>query len=165
MANNYKFIKAPDDWNGYMPNNKSILLHHLNYWLSHGKRPIPDCAVIHHINGNKLDNRPENLFMFPNKSMHIWYHNKFLQQAYWKGKKHSIEYKLMMSEALKGKRKGVNNPMYGKPAVNRRAVKCLETGQIFSSIAEAEAFIGKSGIKSVLSGRSKTCGGYHWVYA
>lgn len=47
-------------------------------------------------------------------------------------------------------------------------VKCVETGEVFNSIAEAGE---KMNIKShthigaVCSGKRKTCGGYHWEYA
>lgn len=45
-----------------------------------------------------------------------------------------------------------------------KKVKCVETGEIFESISAAAASVnrGKSGISSCLSGRYKTCGGYHW---
>lgn len=32
---------------------------------------------IHHINENKKDNRPENLYLFPNSAEHSRYHQKF----------------------------------------------------------------------------------------
>lgn len=58
----------------------------------------------------------------------------------------------------------------------KRKVKCLETGEVFESLAEAERWscssknkIGKKashqGISRVCRGKSKTCGGYRWEYA
>lgn len=43
-------------------------------------------------------------------------------------------------------------------------VRCVETGEIFPSIAAAGRAIGKHkyGINLCLLGRQKTCGGYHW---
>ena len=55
------------DSNGY------IKLEHRIIWEKHyGKIPIG--AIIHHINGNKKDNRIENLMMFPSNTAHMNYH-------------------------------------------------------------------------------------------
>ena len=48
--------------------------HHI-IWEKH-KGKIPKEAIIHHINGNPLDNRIENLMMFPNNAAHMAYHYK-----------------------------------------------------------------------------------------
>lgn len=47
-----------------------------------------------------------------------------------------------------------------------RRVRCVETGVVYGSIADAAAAIGgKAGaVHSALSGRTKTSGGYHWEY-
>ena len=37
-------------------------------------RPLLDGEVVHHINENKLDNRPENLAIFKSHSDHMYYH-------------------------------------------------------------------------------------------
>ena len=37
-------------------------------------RPLKDGEVIHHINEDKLDNRPENLVVFESHSDHMKYH-------------------------------------------------------------------------------------------
>ena len=44
-----------------------------------------------------------------------------------------------------------------------RKVMCLETKQVFTTIKEAEQWLGK-GIKHCLAGRNKIAGGYHWRY-
>lgn len=48
--------------------------HHIIWEQHNGK--IPEGAIIHHINGNPLDNRIENLMMFPNNAAHMAYHYK-----------------------------------------------------------------------------------------
>lgn len=54
-------------------------------------------------------------------------------------------------------REKAKNKIYSK-------VRCVETGEIFPSIAAAGRAIGKHkyGINLCLLGRQKTCGGYHW---
>ena len=51
----------------------------------------------------------------------------------------------------------------------RKKILCVETGQIFNSIKEAEKWVGVKGsrISNVcrLKRGCKTCGGYHWRYA
>lgn len=76
-----------------------------------------------------------------------------------------------LSEAHKGAR----NPNYGKPRSeetrrkiadsNSKKVRCIETGEIYSSITLASASKGissPSGISAAIKGRYKTSGGYHW---
>lgn len=48
-----------------------------------------------------------------------------------------------------------------------KAVICIETGTLYSSITEAAESIGvtSKAISKVLRGKSKTSGGYHWKYA
>lgn len=46
----------------------------------------------------------------------------------------------------------------------RRKVRCIETNEIFASIAEAKRAKGCNNIDKVLSGVRKTAGGYHWEY-
>lgn len=50
----------------------------------------------------------------------------------------------------------------------QRKVQCVETGQIFDSIKEAQNFVGVKGarISNVCRQRrgAKTCAGYHWRY-
>ena len=97
-----------------------------------------------------------------------------------KGKKHTEETRKKMSESHKGE----NNPMYGKTLSektrkkmseshkgenNPKATKvyCVELDMVFNTVIEASNFVGcnKSNISSVLRGRRKTAGGYHWLYA
>lgn len=49
---------------------------------------------------------------------------------------------------------------------NPKRVRCIETGEIFDSLAEAARAVGRdrTNICSCLKGRQKTCGGFHWEY-
>lgn len=49
---------------------------------------------------------------------------------------------------------------------NKRAIICVETNEIFESIADAsqKMNISRSGIINCLSGRSRSSGGFHWQY-
>ena len=53
-----------------------------------------------------------------------------------------------------------------KGKVFHRAVKCIETGIIYESLAEAMRTTGinNTHILDVCKGRCKTAGGYHWEY-
>lgn len=42
-------------------------------------RPLENGEVVHHINGNLADNRPENLMIFPSHNEHVKFHNKKLR--------------------------------------------------------------------------------------
>lgn len=93
------------------------------------------------------------------------------------GKRQSDETRRKLSEALKG----VNNPFYGKrhsdealqkmseshKGKTAKAVICVETGTLYSSVAEAAKYVGVASptISNVLHSRRKTSGGYHWKYA
>lgn len=48
----------------------------------------------------------------------------------------------------------------------KRPVRCIETGKVFESTADAGRHIGRQrgGISDAIS-RNGTCGGYHWEYA
>lgn len=84
------------------------------------------------------------------------------------GKKLSDKTKKRMSESKSGER----HPMYGKlrPEETRakvwKAVRCIETEQIYKSITQASIDTGVSptGISKVCLGKQKTSGGYHWEF-
>jgi len=40
-------------------------------------RKLRKSEIVHHINEKKKDNRPINLYLFKNRSLHVKYHNKF----------------------------------------------------------------------------------------
>lgn len=63
----YKYIRAPSHYkasaHGYVPE-------HLIVWEQEHKQQLPIGYVIHHLNGIKDDNRPENLVALPKNKHH-----------------------------------------------------------------------------------------------
>jgi hypothetical protein len=45
-----------------------------------------------------------------------------------------------------------------------KKVICIETGQVFDTVKEAQEWLGKGNISKCLRGRTKTAGGYTWMY-
>lgn len=66
-----------------------------------------------------------------------------------------IESRRIIKESVEEKRKKIC-----------KAVRCVETGQIFESLSAAARYYGVdvANISGVLAGRHKTTGGYHWCY-
>lgn len=54
----------------------------------------------------------------------------------------------------------------GQPAMNRRAVRCVELDKIFESVVEAAKFVkvNKAGITACCQGTKMTARKYHWEY-
>ena len=77
-----------------------------------------------------------------------------------KGQKPTKEAKKKMSEAKKGKKTGKDHP-------RARKVYCVELDMTFDTVTEASKYVGcrQGNLSSCLTGRYKTCGGYHWYYA
>ncbi len=80
-----------------------------------------------------------------------------------KGKKHTEETKKKLSEQRKGKHIGGNNP-------NAKKVKCIETGQIFGSVKDAEEKYhpkhnrNATNIYNCCKGNQSTAYKLHWEY-
>lgn len=102
-----KYGTATLSKNGYFElttsqGGKSRLLHK-RIWEDFYNKKVPDSYVIHHMNGDKTDNRIQNL-QCCSRSNHIKFHaknNTFTHTTQWK-------------ENASKFRKGKNNPMYGK---------------------------------------------------
>lgn len=86
-----------------------------------------------------------------------------------RGVKLSAETRAKISEAMRGKLKGEKNPMHGKdPALkgNGKAVRCVETGEVFGSIGEAARRfdLNKGQLWRACNTPTRTAGGYHWLF-
>lgn len=88
--------------------------------------------------------------------------SKEKQRQIMSGRKHSPEHCEKIRQSHIGK--GWKASTYEKCC---RRVRCVETGEIFDSIKSAAEHYGLKlpNISSVLSGKNKSCGGYHWEYA
>ena len=70
----YRKIKAPPDYPGHIYGWQCRALeHHVVWWQNTGK-VVPVGYVLHHKNGNKVDNRFENLELLP-QGAHISKHH------------------------------------------------------------------------------------------
>ncbi len=82
------------------------------------------------------------------------------------GRHLSEEHKQQISEFMKGRFRGRQRP--DGSGRTPRKVLCIETGEVFDSIADAARNKGlyerKSNISAVCKGKLNECGGYHWKY-
>lgn len=167
-----RVLKPSKDKDGYLIvglyKNGKGKTHKIHRLVAETFIPNPENKpCIDHINTDKTDNRVENL--------------RFVTQ--YENMNNEIS-KKKMSEAKQGKYDGENNPMFGRTGENHprgmlgkhhteetkakigRKVLCVETGKTYptSKQASEELNISRSSISNHLHGRSKSCGGYHFIY-
>lgn len=133
--------------------NNKLIDEHRFIMEKHLDRKLKKNEVIHHINGNKKDNRIENL-----KVMSLSEHSKIHHE----GKKLSKE-----------TREKIKKSNTGRVYKNSRSViqidpKTKETINVFSSTVQASNFLQKKyghiHIRQCCIGERKTAYGYVWKY-
>lgn len=114
-------------------------------------------AVVHHINGIKTDNRPENLIVLTN-SDHIKLHYKTAPDSF---KKPSEKRNKAISNAVKGKRRVYKHKPVIQQDINGNEIKKWDC------IADVQKEMGYSAgnICMCCKGQLKTAYGFKWQYA
>jgi transposase len=59
----------------HLANNRGYVMEHVLVMEEKLGRPLKKGEVVHHVNEDKQDNRPENLVLFSSKSEHVRHHN------------------------------------------------------------------------------------------
>lgn len=75
----YKRLGAYINYKGYRCDKNGRLIHRL-VMSKHLRRKLRPGEVVHHIDGNKLNNRIKNLMLFPNQDEHDKYHRGCLRK-------------------------------------------------------------------------------------
>ena len=135
-----RVLRNKVDKNGYLSvmlyKNKKASRFKVHRLVATAFIPNPyNLPVVNHIDENPSNCRVDNLE--------------------WCTHRYNVQYSsYKISESLKGH----------KPT-NIKKVICVETGQIFNSMDDANEWCGKKdGVSACCRGEQKTCGGFHWMY-
>lgn len=154
------FLKMCFDKDGYNSvnpriSNKSVTLK-VHRLVAEAFLPNPENKPqVNHKNGIKTDNRVNNL-EWCTHSENIRHTYKAL------GRVSEKRNKKLKNETIEK----IKNTISSRKTCCGYKVKCLETGRIFNSGAEASAFIGltKDRVSQCCRGVTKSSGGFHWEY-
>lgn len=141
---------------------------------------------INHINGNKKDNRVENLEwcsyseninhaiktgLMSAHGYHTEKSNKKIsetvkllwKQGVFKAKK-SEDWTPEQRERARIAQLNSTNKKRGADAPQARKIQCIETGEMFGCIKDADRKYGKEAVKLFFGKKQKTAYGWHWKY-
>ena len=154
MVNRYKVKKYCCDDISQIQNYKEAVEDTDNMWALHHKMElivtgaVCDATKQDLIDWNIYYDRPADELMFIKDSEHKKLHRKFQKQVF---KNPELQKEHLRTLRL------------GKPACNRRRIKCIETGEIFDSLTAACKKY-KGHIFEAANGTRKTASGYHWEW-
>ena len=140
MRNGYASVEL--HFNGHA---KRVSVHRLVF--STFVSPSIDGLVIHHIDGNRVNNNVKNLSAL-SFSAHLAEHPR-----------------VVWNKGMKGYRAGIARP-HESYETHRKKVMCIETQEVFESVTAAGKHI-KRGVGTVcvaLKNKHRTAGGFHFEY-